>query len=267
MPKAAVNGIEMQYIIEGKGPALVFIHGLGSSLEAWRPHIPFFVDQWQVIAADTRGHGESSKPPGPYSIELFARDWHALLDDLGIEKTVLLGLSMGGAISMQLAVLQPERIRALVLVDTWGGPDRPDFEFARLMEERIALAQTKGMRAYAEAAVQSAFSEGYRKSNPQAIQEFIEARVNLPIEPVIAATRACVAFNLLNRLHEIQAPTLVLVGSEDILTPPSLSKAIVERIPHAVYREIPGSGHVLPVEKPEEFRAAVAEFLENVATP
>src|SRR5438105_12464497 len=118
MPKARVNGIELHYESAGEGPPLLFLHGLGSSGQDWRRQVRAFTDRFRVITYDVRGHGASDKPPGPYSVPLFAQDAAALLRELETGPAHLCGLSMGGMIAFQLAVDFPELVQTMTIVNS-----------------------------------------------------------------------------------------------------------------------------------------------------
>ena len=117
MPHITVNGISMHYETHGEGSPLLFLHGLGSTLRDWDPQIDAFASQFRVITVDLRGHGESEKPYGPYSIALFAEDIGALLKEIAQEPAHVVGLSMGGAVALHLAMDHSHRLRSLVVTN------------------------------------------------------------------------------------------------------------------------------------------------------
>ncbi|MBI2370698.1 MAG: alpha/beta fold hydrolase [Deltaproteobacteria bacterium] len=260
LQRIQVNDLSMAYIAQGHGLPLVFLHGLGASAQLWQDLFPLYRDHYRVIAADTRGHGESAKPAGPYSIAQFAGDWAALLAALGVRQACLVGLSMGGAIAMELALAHPERVAALVLADTWSYPDP---EFCGQLDRRVLRGSEGGVEAYAREASTQVFSPTYRAAHPEAVERYVESRRQLPLEPLLAATRACLAFHIRGRLGAIRVPTLVLVGSEDVLTPPRLARAIHEEIPGSKYEEIPRTGHLVNIEQPARFRELLDVFLDE----
>ena len=116
MPTLHTNGINLKYDEQGQGEPLLFLHGLGSQGEDWGFQVPFFAPHYRVVTVDLRGHGESDKPAGPYSVSMMADDVVGLLDALKIESAHIVGLSMGGMIAFQLVVDKPERVRSMVIV-------------------------------------------------------------------------------------------------------------------------------------------------------
>ena len=135
MSKLKVRDVNLHYEITGQGQPLLLIHGLGSSARDWELQVPVFAQNYRVVAFDVRGHGRSDKPPGPYSIPLFADDAAALIRALDIAPTHVVGISMGGMIALQLAVSAPELVRSLVVVNT--GPEL----VPRTPRERLEVLQ------------------------------------------------------------------------------------------------------------------------------
>jgi len=258
MPTVFANNITMHYIEAGQGPPLFLLHGLGSSHEMWLPIVSELSRSYRVIAADTRGHGASDKPQGQYSIRLFADDWLALMDALGVERAHLLGLSMGGAIAMRLAADAPQRVRSLILVDTWAFP-HPDF--LAMLRQRLEKLGGGALGGYAEVAIPQVFSPGFIQANPQAIADFRARIARAGPDSLRSAIQACMSHDMRGTLARIQTPTLVLVGSEDRLLPPFHSEYLRRAISKAALTVIGGSGHIPHLEAPARFLKAVREFL------
>ncbi len=149
MPRLFANNVHLNYVEAGTGePPLLILHGLGGSHEMWLPLLPALARSRRVIVGDHRGHGASDKPGGAYTIDLFARDWVAALDALGVPRAHVLGLSLGGAVAMRMAADHPHRVAKLILQDTWAHP-HPDF-IAQL-KARLALLEGGDVRGYADA--------------------------------------------------------------------------------------------------------------------
>jgi pimeloyl-ACP methyl ester carboxylesterase len=212
-----------------------------------------------MIAADTRGHGATDKPDGPYDMEMFARDYAALADALGLKQLCVIGLSQGGMVAQKLALLRPELVSALVLVST---SCKSDPSLRDNMEARIAAMDKAGPEAAARIAAESIFSPAWRAANAAALTRFVEWRAAMPMAPLNSATRALYDFNLSGDLPKIAAPTLVIAGAEDVLTRPKGMEEIAALIPGAQYRLIPGTGHMIPVEQPEALMALLSGFLK-----
>ena len=146
MPTANVNGINVYYESHGDGFPLVFAYGIGGNTTEWEPQIPAFSERYRFIVWDPRGHGRSDSPPDAdqYTQEIFAQDLKGLLDHLGIERAYVGGLSMGGGIATRLAILHPERVAALLIIDSFSasGLETPQVN-RRMREEIIRLAETE----------------------------------------------------------------------------------------------------------------------------
>ncbi|MBX9827189.1 MAG: alpha/beta hydrolase [Xanthobacteraceae bacterium] len=257
--RVATERLTMNIAEAGSGPAVLLLHGLGWDRSLWNPTIENFASQYRMIAADTRGHGATDKPDGPYDMEMFARDYAALAAALGLKRVCVIGLSQGGMVAQKLALIRPDLVSALVLVST---SCRSDPSLRDNMEARIAAMDKAGPVAAAKIAAESIFSPGWREANPAALARFYEWRAAMPMAPLNAATRALYDFNLSEDLPSIKVPTWVIAGAEDGLTKPKGMEEIAALIPGAKYQLIPKSGHMIPVEQPDRLRALLSEFLD-----
>ncbi len=262
MPRLGVNNVGMHYVESGQGSPLLLLHGVGGSHEMWLPIVPDLARSHRVIAADHRGHGASDKPRGSYTISLFCQDWLALLDVLKVDRAHLVGLSMGGAIAMRLAGEHPQRVRSLVLVDTWAFP-HPDF--LALMRKRVERLASGDLAAYADEAIPQVYSPAFIAANPEALAQYRARVAQLNPDSVRAAVEACMTHDMRGRQAEIKAPTLVVVGSEDRLTPPHHSDYLARTIPGARLAVIQGSGHIPHLERPGEFLKVVGDFTASTS--
>lgn len=260
MPQISVNNVTLHYTESGQGTPLLLLHGVGGSHEIWLPVIPELAKSHRVIAADHRGHGKSAKPRGSYSIRLFAEDWVALMEAFRIDRAHVLGLSMGGAIAMQLAAEHSQRVQSLVLVDTWAFP-HPDF--LAMLRQRLEALATGDLAAYAEAVIPQLYSPEFIRANPKALADYRARATSLDPGTLRSSVQACMVHDMLGRLQTIKAPTLVLVGSEDRLLPPFHSEYLQRAIPGARLSVIKASGHFPHLERPREFFQAVTEFLAS----
>lgn len=261
MPKVPVRDIEINYQEEGSGFPLILVHGLNGDLTGWALVMPKLSQHYRTIALDVRGHGETSKPDQPYSIQGFSEDLYDFMNQLKISKAQLLGLSMGGAIVQQFALNHPERIRSLVLVSTFSHFDEKTHQtFVHL---RQTLRQ-EGYPAYYDEVVKLAFTPQFIAANPGPIAELKEKRVrsNSPVA-IGRATDACMAFNLKHQITKISLPTLIVSGREDIFTPVHLAEHIHRSIPGSEWKVLEGGGHILPIEKASQLAQVVLEFLEK----
>lgn len=261
MPTLQVNNTALHAVEQGQGPPLLLLHGVGGTHEMWLPLIPELARSYRVIAGDHRGHGRSAKPGGTYTVRLFTDDWAQAMDALGIERAHLLGLSMGGAIAMRMAVEHPSRVRSLILVDTWAYP-HPDF--VAMLRKRLQALGAGDLEAYAEAAIPQVHSPAFIAANPRAMDEYRARVAQLDPASARAAIQACIDHDMQGACARIKAPTLVLVGSLDTLTPPYHSEYLARGIPGATLSVIEGSGHAPNREMPQRFLQVVREFLGRV---
>ena len=236
---------------DGSKPALILVHGAGGAATLWLNQLRHFKPKRSTLALFLPGHGPEGGP-GRESIAEYVEAIRAFLDETKLERVVLAGLSMGGAISQLFALTYPERLAGLVLASTGA-----KLKVLPLIFETIA----KDFEGYLKLMAQFSFS----KSAPEEVKQLVleEAREQKP-SVVLDDFRACDAFDVRERLSEIRVPTLVLSGEEDLLTPPKYSDYLVQHIPGAKLVRFEKAGHLLPVEKPEEFNAAIEKFLEEL---
>jgi 3-oxoadipate enol-lactonase len=244
----------------GAGPPLTFIHGLGWDHRMWLPALDRYAGGYRAITGDSRGHGQSEKPDGPYTMGQFTDDWTAALEKLSAAPGCLVGLSQGGMVAQEIAIRAPHLVKALVLVSTTCQED-PDT--VANMSDRLENMRSAGAHAGAEIAAQSIFSEGFRNANPDYIAAFVETRAAQPQEPLISAMAALRDFDYRAGLEKLDMPTLVIAGTEDTLTPPEAVREVAAHIPGSQLVEMPGAGHIIPVERPDAFYAIIDTFLSE----
>ena len=252
--------LAMNIVEAGSGPAVILIHGLGWDHSLWNPTVERLASCYHVIAADTRGHGATDKPDGPYDMDMFARDYAALVDELGLTGVGIIGLSQGGMIAQKLTLIRPDLVSVLMLIST---SCKSDPSLRDNMEARIVAMEKAGPEAAAGIAAESIFSPGWRAANAAALKRFIAWRSAMPTVPLNSATRALYDFNLSSDLPRIAVPTLVVAGQEDVLTPPKGMQDIASLIPGAEFRLIRHAGHMIPVEQPASLAALLDPFLET----
>jgi pimeloyl-ACP methyl ester carboxylesterase len=259
---AKVNGITIGYDDntgdEGRGDALVLIHGHPFDRSMWRPQVEHFRDEgWRVIAADLRGYGESTVVPGVTPLSTFAEDVAALLDHLGVERFVLGGLSMGGQIVLECHRLFPSRIRGLVLADTFAQAETPaGREQRNRMADRLLR---EGMAGYAAEVLWKMVAA------PEAAPHVSEMMRNAPAPGAAAALRGRAERpDYTEMLGTVAVPTLVVVGSDDEYTPVDDARYMHDRIPGSTLVVVDGAAHMPNLERPAEFNKAVGELLTDV---
>jgi 3-oxoadipate enol-lactonase len=263
--RVTTDRLTMNIVEGGSGPPVLLIHGLGWDHSLWNPTVERLASRYHVIAADSRGHGASDKPDGPYDMDMLARDYAALADALGLSGICVIGLSQGGMIAQSLALMRPDLVSALVLIST-SCKSHPSLRAN--MEARIAAMDEAGPEAAAAIAAESIFSPNWRAANAASLARFIAWRATMPTAPLNAATRALYDFDLSHDLRRIAVPTLIVAGAEDTLTRPQGMEEIAALIPHAEYRLLVGAGHMIPVEQPEALAGLLDSFLAaNVRSP
>jgi len=262
MPTARVCGINIYYETYGEGEPLLLIAGLSADLTSWILQIVEFSKKYRVIAFDNRGSGRTDAPDIPYSIEMMANDTAGLLDALNIDKVHILGLSMGGCISQEFALKYPHRVKSLILAATLGRPYPRSFHALKT----LSMMAHEGVSRENQIRIQLfwLFTDKFFEV-PENVQLVFDGMVANPYhEPLYAYERKLAAvsgFDTRDRLDQIKAPTLVLVGREDILTPVQLSEELAAGIPGAELVILDGGGHAFSGEISEKFNQAVLEFL------
>jgi 3-oxoadipate enol-lactonase len=260
MPKASINGINMNYNIEGQGEPLIMIMGLGSTSAAWRFQRRFFRKYYKVITFDNRGAGKTDKPAGPYSMKLMANDTVALMDNLAIEKSHVMGVSMGGKIAQEVAINYPERVDKLVLANTYCCQDdsmngwTPEWTAAvdRFCETwkapRVGIAFNGPLWRFF----------GFFQIRISTMRKTPEEKAGY-----LAQKKAAETVHTIDRLPSVKARTLVITGTGDNLTRHTSSDTMAKIIPNAKLVKIIGGSHTLIVERSGEFNKVVLNFLKN----
>jgi 3-oxoadipate enol-lactonase len=251
------NGINLYYEVHGEGQPLLFIHGLGSSTRDWEFQVPEFSRSYQVITFDLRGHGQSDKPAGPYSVPMFAADLAGLLQALRIGSAHIVGISLGGGIAFQFAVDYPAMVKTLTIVNSGpalgGTPEQAQLE----TERRVGIVQQLGMDAMGQALSGTLFP----KPGHAALREtFVKRWAENDPQAYIHATRSMLGWNVIDKLGSIRCPTLVLSSDQDY-SPVAVKEAYVKLMPNAQLVVISDAHHAVPVEQPEEFNSVLAGFL------
>ncbi|MFJ8109477.1 alpha/beta fold hydrolase [Streptomyces sp. NPDC096132] len=255
MPQLEVDGAALTYDDEGPrdGGAvpLVFVHGWTANRRRWDHQIAHFAEKRRVVRLDLRGHGESSGA-GVKTVAELAKDLIAVLDHLKIERCVLIGHSMGGMIAQTVALSHPERVERMVLVNSIG---RMAYNRGRGL--LMAASTLVPFKLFVAANIQRAFAPGYPRDE---IRAYVKSSADTPREVVMTLYGAMRAFDVLDRVGEIQAPTLMIHGYHDIQLPVQQMLRMAKAYPDATVR-ILDAGHELPVEKPAELTAAIDRFV------
>jgi 3-oxoadipate enol-lactonase len=259
----SVNGIRVNYTIEGPegAPMITMSNSLASNLSMWEPQIPVLTPRYRVLRYDTRGHGGTDAPSGPYSLEDLTEDLRALLQALDIRRTHFIGLSMGGMIAQIMALQYPQMLQSIVLCDTMS---RVPTEAKSLWEERIHTAETRGMETLVEPTVARWFTEPFRQRGSPVLDQVRTMIRTTPPRGYAGCCHAIAALNLTDRLKEVTLPTLIIVGEDDPGTPVSASRTIQEQIKGSELVILQSAAHLSNLEQPAAFNQALTSFLEKV---
>ena len=256
---ALCDGIEIGYDDVGTGMPVAFIHGFPHNRTLWAPQVSALVDRARCIALDLRGFGESSRN-GPFTIDQYADDVAMLLRMLGIERTVLAGLSMGGYIAFAFWRRHREMVRALVLADTRAGADTEEARTKR--RALIDLARSRGSEAVADGQIVGMIGKSTREKRPALIDGVHRMLSSASVDGISGALEAMIGrIDSTPTLATIDVPTLVVVGAEDVLTPVSEAEILHDAIRGSRLEVIEQAGHVSNLERPAAFNHVLSEFL------
>ena len=258
MPQKLIRDININYEIIGDGQPLLFIHGLGSSLRDWEEQVPVFSKKFRVITLDLRGHGQTDKPKGPYSISMFAEDIAELIKSLKIDPVHIVGISLGGAIGFHLAIDHPDIIKSLVVVNMSASVPIKTLKEKQMFFLRILIVKMMGMRKMGEVLAKRLFI----KPEQEELRERMSSRwAENDKKAYLSSLKTLKNWSVLERLHEIKCPTLVVSSDEDY-TPLSAKEEYTALIPNAKLVVIEDARHAVSVEKPEEFNTILMDFLK-----
>jgi pimeloyl-ACP methyl ester carboxylesterase len=261
---AVVDSLEIGYDDVGTGPGLpvLFVHAFPLNRTMWAPQVSALVERCRCIAPDLRGFGESSVIP-PYSMEQYADDLAHLLEQLRVERVVLVGCSMGGYVALAFWRRHRQRVRALVLADTRAGADS-DKALAR-RRELIEVARTEGATAIANLQIAGIVGKTTREKQPDTYDAVHRMIAQAPVEGIVGALQAMMLrADSTAMLPSIDVPTLAIVGEEDTLTPVKEVRAMKERIPGSRLEVINSAGHLANLERPAAFNHIMTEFLVSL---
>lgn len=261
MQSVHVNGVDLSVLVQGEGGPLLFVHGFPLDHSMWRWQMGRFARTHRVIAPDLRGFGESGVTDGQVTMEQFADDLAALLDELHVTQPITLcGLSMGGYIALEFVRKHAQRLAALILCDTRAGSDATDARQKRL--ETADQVLREGPAAIADSMVSRLFAQKTYRDQPQVVEEMRRLILGTPRVGIAAAALGMAERrDLTGLLPQISVPTLVIAGEEDGLTPPAEMKEMAAAIPDAEYVEIANAGHMAPLEASVPVNGAIQKFL------
>jgi pimeloyl-ACP methyl ester carboxylesterase len=265
MPYCPNREVRLYYEVRGRGPSLLLISGLGGGAWSWFAQVPFFQDFYRTIAFDHRGAGRSDMPPGPYRMADFAADALGLLDHLRVERASVAGVSLGGMVAQELALLAPDRVAALILGCTHcGAPERipPGPGVIEVLAANEGLSPAEII----DKDLPYHFSREFLERQPEILAAYRQTQISAPPQPYWAFQAQLAAipgFSRCGDLRSLALPALVVTGSEDVIVPPANARLLASLLPRAELAILPGAGHAVHVERADEFNALVHEFLQR----
>lgn len=262
MAFARVNGVVIHHAVRGlaDGPTVVFSNSLGTDFRIWDHVAPALERDFRVVLYDKRGHGLSEATPQPYRLEDHVGDLEVLLAHLGVTRTAVVGLSVGGLIAQGLAAKRPDLVTSLVLCDTAHriGTDE-------LWNQRIAAVNDEGIAALADGVMQRWFTPAYRRPDNPDFTGYTAMLVRTTVDGYAGTCAALRDADLTESTRALKLPVLCLVGDQDGATPPELVRSTADLIEGARFKIIDGAGHIPNVEQPETTTRLIADFLRRQA--
>lgn len=253
------NDTEFRVLIDGDEdkPWLTCLHSLATRAELWNEQIECLMSSHRVLRIDARGHGKSKPADGPYSFDQLTRDVVAIWDDLGIRRSAVLGLSMGGMTAFGLGLDFGDRVTRIVAADCRS--DAPEF-FRNMWAERQLLLAEAGMGAVAEATLPTWLTEETRTGKPALVDRVRRMIIETSREGYLGATEALRGLDYKRRLSDIQCPVMLVAGAADGPHPAEM-RTMAALIPGARFAEVPSAAHLASIEQPEAFNDAIRAFL------
>ena len=266
MPKAVINGVRIGYDVQGQGEPLIMIMGFAGRRGAWLLQTRAFRKHFMVIALDNRGVGGSDRPSEPYTMRDMADDVVGLMDHLGIDRAHVLGMSLGGVVAQEVAINYPERVIKLVLASTYPGGEETE-TMSREIRENLGLREgfsPEDMRSvdileFMGTVTARSFNNKLFRTIMVPLSRRYASSIGL--DSLLAQFEASATSNTLDRLHLIEAVTLVITGSEDRVLPPRSSEVIEGKIPNSRLVKLEGGSHSIHIEMRGTFNREVLGFL------
>jgi len=273
---AEVNSIKLCYDVHGNGDPVILLHGFSDRKEHWRAQFGELSEHFKVIRFDNRGAGKSDRPETPYTMEVFADDINGLLDFLKIEKTHIIGWSLGGMIVQNMVLKYPHRVNKMVLINTnYGTPDESGAELYKNMRlDSLKLMKEDPNKAFWQS-IRTGYHIKFRKqmeAEPNkkwyglwSVDDLIKNNVTDPPteNDIIMQAKAVATHHTFDRLNEIKNKTLLITATHDRIMPQSIMKEMHEKIPDSILKVIDKAGHDSPLSRAPEINNMIIEFLKN----
>lgn len=255
-----IGQLTLHYQLEGKrdGLPLVFLNSLGSDYRIWDKIVPAFSQTHPIIRYDKRGHGLSDAPAAPYSLREHSNDLKGLVEHLGLQKVILIGISVGGMIALDFAAQNSEKVHAMILSDTGMKLGSSAF-----WNERVEKVRQEGLLAYARPILSRWFTKNISKDE---YQGYFNMLTRTPKEGYIGTCEAIRDADLRDVATTVMTRTLVMTGAQDESTPPELGRALATSLPNASFELVEGAGHFPCIEQPEKTIELISQFLKGVSS-
>jgi pimeloyl-ACP methyl ester carboxylesterase len=265
-----VSGLNINFVEAGKGPPILFLHGLGGSWKDWAFNLPFFSYAYRAIAIDFPGFGDSAKPETDYSIGWLTTIVDKFLQEQKVEQAVVVGHSMGGLVALNLAAQPGSRVKYLVVVDVVGIGDKAEFlSYAltkKIMGPESNFESFEGLLREEFKAMVDNF---IKRQKPKTSKEFFQSvpknpftgKPFLPMTPAVQMSASIIDFDIRPQLALIRQPTLILWGGRDPIAPRQGASFLQSQIPHATLKILSHCGHSPMQEQPDRFHRQVEKFL------
>ena len=255
------NGIRMHYVIDGNAskPWLTMVTGITNDTTMWDGQMDTLKNDFQILRYDLRGQGKSTATKGPYSIELLCQDLLALWEQLGIQKSNLMGLGLGASIALAMGINHPDRIIKLVPCCCRA---KMVPSFSSMWQGLLENVKLNGVESIVENTAQRWFSESFKAQYPEKLEAVRQMIRGTTADGYQGVVGAFMNLNVEDQLHHIRVPTLLMGGAEDkVGGPEEIMRAIAEKIPGAVYTSVPGAAHIANLQNPEAFNRILYGFL------
>lgn len=254
-----MTAVAVSYTATGpeNAPVVVLSHSLGATRGMWDPQVPPLAERYRVISYDTRGHGESPAPAGPYTPDDLVDDLVALLDEVGAERAHVAGLSLGGMTALRLAAREPDRVDRLAVLCTSAKPDPQPFL------DRVPLVRSGGTAPLAPAVAARWLTPAYAAEHPDLLARLEAMIAGADDDGYAACCEAVAAVDLRDDLGRITAPTLVISGGEDLALPPAHQELIAAGIPGAELLTVSPGAHLPNLEQPQRVTDALLGHFEG----
>jgi 3-oxoadipate enol-lactonase len=248
-----MSAVAVSYTVDGAedAPVVVLSNSLGATRGMWDPQVPVLAERYRVVTYDTRGHGDSPAPPGPYSLDDLVDDLVALLDEVGAERAHVAGLSLGGMTAMRLAAREPERVHRLAVLCTSAKPDPQPFL------DRAVAVRSGGTAPLAPTVASRWVTPPFAAQHPDLVARLEAMIAGSDDEGYAACCEVVAAVDLRQDLGRITAPTLVVSGAEDVALPPPHQQAIADGIPGAELLTVSPGAHLANLERTSEVTGAL----------